>query len=60
MLGVAVHRRRGKITNKTAVPEKPEQSKVINSTQYEKRLVEILTEAQERGEEIRIVVSYDR
>jgi hypothetical protein len=31
--------------------------KVINSTQYEKRLVEILTQAQERGEEIRITVN---
>jgi hypothetical protein len=33
--------------------------KVINSTQYEKRLVEILTKAQENGEETRIVVGYD-
>jgi hypothetical protein len=34
--------------------------KVINSTGYEKQLVEILTEAQERSEEIRIAVGYEQ
>ncbi|MDR2292574.1 MAG: DUF5675 family protein [Prevotellaceae bacterium] len=38
------------------VGENKVKGKVINSTPYEKRLVEILTKAQERGEKIRITV----
>jgi hypothetical protein len=38
------------------VGENSVKAKVINSVQYEKRLVEILTQAQERGEEISIEI----
>jgi hypothetical protein len=38
------------------VGENKVKGKVINSTQYEKRLVEILTEAQNRDEDIRILI----
>jgi hypothetical protein len=41
------------------VGENKVKGKVINSTQYEKRLVEVLTEAQERDDEIRIKIMYN-
>jgi hypothetical protein len=40
------------------VGENKVKGQVINSAQYEKRLVEILTEAQGRGEEIRIEITH--
>jgi hypothetical protein len=45
---------------KLLVGENRMKGKVVNSTQYEKQLVEILTEAQERGEETIITVGYNR
>ncbi|MDR0605099.1 MAG: hypothetical protein LBG80_12425, partial [Bacteroidales bacterium] len=38
------------------VGENKIKGKVINSTQYEKQLVEILSEAQKRNEEIKLIV----
>jgi hypothetical protein len=38
------------------VSENKVKRKLINSTQHEKRVVEILTEVQKKGEEIRIEI----
>jgi predicted SpoU family rRNA methylase len=42
------------------VGENKVNGKVINSTQYEKHLLEILSEAQERGEDIMITIGYEK
>jgi hypothetical protein len=56
--GILIHR--GNTKNDSSgcilVGENKGKGKVINSTVYEKQLVEILTEAQEKGEEIRIEI----
>jgi hypothetical protein len=56
--GILIHRGNTKSDSSGCilVGENKEKGKVINSTQCEKKLVEILTEAQERGEEIKIEV----
>jgi hypothetical protein len=60
--GVLIHR--GNTKNDSSgcilVGENKVKGKIINSTMYEKRLVEILTKIQEKGEEIIIIVRYDR
>jgi hypothetical protein len=54
--------RKIKIPHETAIPTGvyKVKGKVINSTQYEKRLVEILNETQERCEEINIRINKKR
>jgi hypothetical protein len=56
--GILIHR--GNTKRDTSgyifVGENNVEGKVIHSTQYEKRLVEILAEAQEQGEEISIEI----
>jgi hypothetical protein len=42
------------------VGENKVKGKVVNSTQYEERLVEILTQAQERGEETTITINNEQ
>jgi hypothetical protein len=56
--GILIHRGNTKHDSSGCilVGENKVKGKVINSTLYEKRLVEILTKAQDRGEEIRISI----
>jgi hypothetical protein len=56
--GILVHRGNTKDDSSGCliVGENKVKGMVINSTQYEKRLVEILTEAQDKGEEITIEI----
>jgi hypothetical protein len=56
--GILIHRGNSKRDSSGCilVGENKIKGKVINSRQYERRLVEILTEAQERGGEIRMEI----
>ena len=56
--GILIHRGNTKHDSSGCilVGENKVKGKVINSTLYEKRLIEILTEAQERGEETFILI----
>jgi hypothetical protein len=60
--GILIHR--GNTAHDTSgcilVGENKEKGKVIYSTQYERRLIKILTDAQEREEEIRITILNSR
>jgi hypothetical protein len=57
--GILIHRGNTKSDSSGCilVGENKAKGKVLNSTTYEKQLVEILTEAQEKGEEIRIMIT---
>jgi hypothetical protein len=56
--GILIHRGNSKhdTSGCILVGENSVKAKVINSAKYEKRLIEILTQAQERGEEISIEI----
>jgi hypothetical protein len=59
--GILIHKKNTKSDNSGCilVGEHKVKGKVSNSTLYEKLLVEILTNAQEKGEEIKIRIMYD-